>query len=212
MVNYLGEKYDVSATMGIEPIPGGVLFTLAIDNATRYRVGEVLFPILGGLQGVGETRGQLKATQFIMPKRGSAVLKADIFRVFKNNSWLGDQGPEQIYHYGEDIPKPWVEFFAPELQRSVSIRAYDPASRPKVLRLELLPGNSSTVREDGNWPRPDELKGLPVGMSLCFVEFPNVPPHKPYKAPAVLISFHVGDWHEAATAGNGQGKRDGNRE
>ncbi len=60
-----------------------------------------------------------------------------------------------------------------------------------------MPSNSATVREDGNWPRPSELQGQPVGVSVCFVDFANSPAYKTYEAAPVLISFHDGDWHEA---------------
>jgi len=197
LVNYLGEKYDASATMGIELIQEGILFTLTIDNSTPYQIGEVFFPLIGGIQGVGTSDEQLKATQFIRPTSAEAVSTADIFRVFNNMSWLGDQGPEQFYAYPKNMRTPWMEFFAPKLNRSVYIGVYDKADRPTVLRLELIPSNSGTVREDGNWPRPSELKGLPVGVSMCFVDFANAPSRKIYRAPPVLISFHDGDWHEA---------------
>ena len=59
-----------------------------------------------------------------------------------------------------------------------------------------MPGNSGTMREDGNWPRPGELKGQPVGVSVCFVDIANAPANKAYEASPVLISFHDGDWHE----------------
>jgi hypothetical protein len=113
-------------------------------------------------------------------------------------SWLGDQGPEQIYPYPQEMPKPWVELFAPQLRRSVYFGARAAANRPVVLRLELIPGNSQTMREDGNWPRPSELKGQPAGISACFVEFANAPASKTYEAPPVLVSFHDGGWREAA--------------
>ena len=83
------------------------------------------------------------------------------------------------------------------MNRSVYLGAHDPASRAKTLRLELVPSNSGTTREDGNWPRPSELGGLPVGVSVCFADFPNAPAGKSYNAAPVLISFHDGDWHEA---------------
>ena len=196
LMNYLGEKFDASATMGIELAGDGVLLTLKIDNATRYQIGEVFFPVIGGIQGIGKTGEQLKATQFVRPTSADAVSTADIFRVFANMSWLGDQGPEQFYACPKDL-RPWMEFSTPKLNRSVYVGAHDPANRPLVLRLELMPGNSGTVREDGNWPRPSELNGLPVGVSICFADFPNVPAGKTYEAAPVLISFHDGDWHEA---------------
>ena len=78
--------------MGIELIQDGILLTLRIDNRTPYRIGEVFFPQLGGLQGLGKTAEQLKATRLNRPTGADAVASTDIFRTFVNMSWLGDQG------------------------------------------------------------------------------------------------------------------------
>ena len=53
--------------------------------------------------------------------------------------------------------------------------AHDPADRSQVLHLELLPGNAQTPRWDGNWPRREELDGLPAGVLVSFVDFANHP-------------------------------------
>jgi hypothetical protein len=200
LANYLGKKYDVSATMGIELIPEGILLTLAIDNATRFQIGEVFFPLLGGIQGLGKTGMQQKSTEFIRPTSMDTAASTDVFRIFSNMSWLGDQGPEQFYDYPKDVQTPWMELFAANANRSVHVGLQDKPERAAVLRLELIPSNSNTVREDGNWPRANELKGLPVGVSLCFADFANAPARKAYRAPPVLIFFHDGDWHEAKKA------------
>ncbi len=197
LTNYLGERYDCAAAMGIELTREGILLSLAIDNSTPYQIGEVFFPLIGGVQGIGKTGLQLKSTELVRPVSADGVATADVFRVFTNMSWLGDQGPEQFYSYPKDAPTPWMEMFAPKLNRSVHIGMRAKPARSPVLRLELLPSNSQTVRGDGNWPRPDELKGEPVGVSLCFADFANAPPGKTYRAPPVLIFFHDGDWHEA---------------
>jgi hypothetical protein len=195
--NYLGQRFDVSAVMGIELTQQGVWFSLRIDNASRYQIGEVFFPLVGGIEGIGKNVGQLKATVLNTPTSPEAVSANGIFRVFTNMSWLGDQGPEQFYSYPKGTSRPWMEFSTRKSNRSVYMGTRQSAGGAKVLRLELVPSNSATVREDGNWPRPGELRGQPVGVSACFVDFVGAPAHNSYQAAPVLISFHDGDWHEA---------------
>lgn len=192
--NYLGEKFDASATMDVALTTNGILFALKIDNASAYQIGEVFFPLTGGVRGIGRTSAQLKQTLLVRPSASNAVVTSDIFRVFANapNSWLGDQGPEQYYSFEKDAASSWMELFAPQLDRSVYIGTRDRLQRLPVLRLELVPSYSQTVREDGNWPRRSELKGQPVGVSACFVDFPNSRPGERYEAVPVLINFHEG--------------------
>jgi hypothetical protein len=201
--NYLGEKFDASAAMGIELTEDGILFSLTIDNATPYQIGEVFFPLIGGVQGLGKTGLQLSSTELVRPVNENAAAADNIFRVFNGmpaGMALGDQGPEQFYSYPKGS-QAWMEFFSPKLNRSVHIATHQSLDRPVVLRLELIPGSTGTIREDGNWPRANELKGQPVGVSACFADFPNAPAGKKYKAPSVLISVHDGDWHEAKNIG-----------
>ena len=102
---------------------------------------------------------------------------------------FGDQGPEQFYAYPETQPKPWVGFHAPKASRSVLIGARDPANRGLYLRLELIPSSSGTTRDDGNWPRPSELHGAPVGVELSFVDAKGGPVGKSYEAAPVCLRF-----------------------
>jgi hypothetical protein len=201
--NYLREPFDVSVTMRIELRDQGVWFGLNISNSTPYAVGETYFPTLGGLQGLGTTRGQLQATEMVRPsgaltsgQTGTATAAvapefttAAIFKAFNNMSWLGDQGPEQFYAYPETQPKPWVGFYSPKTSRSVLIGARDPADRSLYLRLELIPANSGTPRDDGNWPRPSELRGAPVGVELSFVDTKGGQIGKSYEAAPVFLRF-----------------------
>jgi hypothetical protein len=205
LVNYLGEKSDAAAAMDIELATSGILFSLRIDNATRYQIGEVFFPVVGGLRGIGRTATQLKETLLVYPTNRTAVSSNDVFRVFKNNtaSWLGDQGPEQFYSYPKEVSDPWMELFAPQLKRSAYLGARDPSHRSLVLRLELVPSNSQSLRDDGNWPRLNELRGQPVGVSACFVDFANSPSHQTYQAAPVLVGFHDGNWDKWLTASGG---------
>jgi hypothetical protein len=190
-----GEKYDVAATMRIELEDEAIRFALQIENRTPYKIGEVFFPILGGVTGLGSTRRELKSTRLVRPA-GTGVASSDAFFLFTNSSGLGDQGPEQFYLYPKDLPEPWLELHNPGLRRSVYLGSHDRADRAKVLHLEMLPGNAETPRWDGNWPRPEELNGLPAGVLLSLVDFANHPPGKTYEAAPVVLQAHDGDWQE----------------
>jgi hypothetical protein len=201
--NYLLEPFAVAVIMTIELRDQGVWFGLKINNSTSYAVGETYFPVLGGIQGFGTTKGQLQATEMVRPAAapapgqqpletttaGHLFTTSPIFKVFSNMSWLGDQGPEQFYAYPETQARPWVGFFAPKASRSVLIGARDPADRGLYLRLELIPASSGTPRDDGNWPRPSELRGAPVGVELSFVDVKGGQVGKSYEAAPVFLRF-----------------------
>ena len=198
MKSNLGGSYHLSVVMNIELSQVGVegiSFSLKVNNTTPYQVGEAYFPVLGGLHGLGKTVWDLKSTQFVKPNKDGAS-SSDIFRVFQNMTAFGDIGPEQFYTYPKDMPKPWVEFYSPKLDRSCLIGALDEKNRSNVTHLELSPSSTGPPREDGNWPRPSELNGLPAGVIFSFVEFANSPARKVYEPSPVLIFFHDGDWKE----------------
>ena len=144
------------------------------------------------MTGLGHDQRDLKSTRLVRPGPGG-VVASDIFFVFANVSPLGDQGPEQFYLYPRDLPKPWLALENPRLGRCVFLGSRDPAARPKVMHLEMLPGNAETPRWDGNWPRPDELAGLPAGVVVSIVDFANHPPGTTYEAAPAVLQFHDGD-------------------
>ena len=186
MKSRTGQTYPVAATMGIALEDESVRFTLRIENNTPYQLGEVFFPMLGGVTGLGNTRRELRSTQLALPS-AKKVATSDIFFQFTNCTGLGDQGAEQYYLYPKDLPKPWMELFNPRLRRSVHLGVQDPADRPLVLHLEMIPGIAETPRWDGNWPRPEELHGLPAGLRISWVHFANHPPGTVYEAAPVVL-------------------------
>jgi hypothetical protein len=192
-----GEQYDAAATMGISLEGEAVRFNLRIDNHTPYQLGEVFFPMLGGVTGLGRQYRELKSTQLVRPA-GAAITTADIFFLFPNLSGLGDQGPEQFFLYPKDVREPWLELTSPRRRRSVYLGAHDRADRSLVLHLELLPGNAETPRWDGNWPRREELNGQPAGVLFSFVHFANHPAGQTYEAAPVVLQAHDGDWQPGA--------------
>jgi hypothetical protein len=189
-----GAPYDVATTMGIALEKEAIRFTLRIENHTRYPLGEVFFPVLGGVTGLGHRSRELKSTKLVRPA-GTGITTADIFFLYPNLSGLGDQGPEQFSVYPKDLAEPWLEFFSPRPRRSVYLGAHDRDDRSLVLHLELLPGIAETPRWDGNWPRREELQGQPAGVLLSFVHFAQHPAGKTYEAAPVVLQAHDGDWH-----------------
>lgn len=85
-----------------------------------------------------------------------------------------------------------MAFRAPKANRAVQIGALDPADRQLYVRLELVPSSAGTPRDDGNWPRPGELKGAPVGVELSLVDCKGGPAGKPYRAAPTMLKFLSG--------------------
>ena len=77
------------------------------------------------------------------------------------------------------------------------LASHDPADRSRVLYVEMLPGLSGATRWDGNWPRSEELQGLPAGLIFSLVDFPNHPPGKVYEPAPVVLQAHAGGWQES---------------
>lgn len=191
----LGKRHPVSATMTIELAGADLRFGFTIRNKSKLEIGEVYYPILGGTLGLGHTPEVRRQTELVLP--GSLDIRAAmIFHTFANMSWLGVLGPEQFYSYPDNLSMPWMQVRNPALNRSVYFGAHDPVARYKVVHLEMSPGVSG-ARAEGNWPRPEELKGAPAGVKFCFVQFPYQPAGQTFEATPVVLRCHDGDWREA---------------
>ena len=109
--NKAGQKFDVTVVMGIELAGEGVRFTLKVENRTPYKIGEVFYPILGGVTGLGDTYKDLKSTRLVRPA-GNSFASSDIFFLFTTFSFLGDQGSEQFFGYPKGSADLWMELAA----------------------------------------------------------------------------------------------------
>ena len=196
LTSVLKAPQDVSAMMTIELAGGEVRFAFEIENKTKLEIGEVYYPIIAGLQGLGDKAELRKSTELVLPG-WLELRRANIFHTFVNYSWLGEMGAEQFHSYPDKLSMPWMELQQPALKRGVYFGAHDPVGRYKVIHLEMTPGTSGP-RAQGNWPRPDELKGLPIGVQMSFVHFPYQPAGQGFEATPVVLRGHDGDWHEAA--------------
>ncbi len=191
-----GEEYDASVEMRIALEGEDIVFNLRIDNHTDLETGEVYYPILGGMQGLGRTPADLKETSMALPS-GAGLQSARPFHTFQNMSPFGTLYPEQYHRYPDVLSMPWLDLYSSRVRRGVYFGAHDPVARNNILHLQLLPGAASQ-RADGNWPRPEELKGAPSGVRMGLVQIPYQPAGQPFEASPVVVRFHDGDWHAAA--------------
>jgi hypothetical protein len=180
--NERGVSFDVAAVMELELKGPALIFRFQLQNRGPLGIGEVYYPILAGLRGLGQDPEDQVRTLLRLPgKKGPFDL--DIFRVFTGQNELGSAGPEQSYE------SPWVDLVQLRLKRSVRLDVLDPGDRrPRRVYLELWPGVAG-LRQDGNWPRAEELEGQPVGVRLSFVQILNTPQGQGFTAPPVRLEF-----------------------
>jgi hypothetical protein len=196
LASIYGVFYDAAVTMTIALRGGQVEFGMTIDNRTSLEIGEVYYPIIGGTQGLGDKEYLRKNTIRTVPI-GAATDAQRIYHTFANMTPFGELYPEQLFVYPHTLSMPWVHLFAPQLGRGVYFAAHDPVRRVTTVQLMLQPGTASN-RFDGNWPRPDELDGIPAGISMNFVHMAYHPAGTPFTATPVVLRFHDGDAAVAA--------------
>jgi len=121
-----GQSHSLTVRMTMTLLADGIQFNLRIENNSQAEIGEVYYPIIGGLQGIGDSARVRAETELVVPGLDEAR-KARIFETFTNMSWLGVLGPEQYYSYPDTISMPWAELSNGSLNRNVYFGAHDSA-------------------------------------------------------------------------------------
>jgi hypothetical protein len=186
--------------MRIAPDREGLAFTLKVENRTKHELGEVAYPVIGGLTGLGKSAAARKGTALAVPA-GDGVQSSRPFHTFNSMSWLGIFGPEQHYAYPTNLSMPWAALSGGGT--TLYIGSHDPVARLKVLHLEMVPGVSG-ARSGGNWPTADELGGRPAGVRMAWVHLAYHAAGSPFEGPPVHLRVHAegiegcariyGDW------------------
>ena len=189
-----GEQYDAAVIMGIALEDEAIRFTLRIENRTPYQIGEVFFPILGGVTGLGDTYKELKSTRLVRPSRrrvrqlGRLLSLHEFFR-------LGRPGGGAVLPLSRK-PAPSRGWSCPREPVVIAGCTSAPTTRPTgrcCCIWNCCRATPQTPRWDGNWPRREELGGLPAGVLFSFVEFANHPPGKTYEAAPIVLQAHDGE-------------------
>lgn len=192
------EEVDVRVAYRIECRDGGLEFTVDVDNRTDRPVAEVLFGVLGGVQGVGRRAD----TRSLIP--GAHVnLSSNLFHTFPEGEYgggnLGIRHAARGYLYPgyEGMSMSWASFYNERSGLGVYYASHDPETRLGALYLELRPFASSTVR-GSNWPRRRELPdGEPLGLTLGWLNFPYTR-RSGIRLGPVRVQVHRGDWRAAS--------------
>jgi hypothetical protein len=188
-------KFDLDVIMRIELVGHTLEFRVDVQNRTPYRVAEVWYPLLGGTLGLGRIE-ERKGTQVLVPS-GFSQWNANLFVHFGTSIDLGTPVPERFFSYPAGMSMPWADIYNPNINRGLYFAAHDTIPRTKTLRFEMHPG-IGRGRPLSDWPRAEELNGLPAGVLANWVSFPYTRPGETFEGPPVILQFHEGDWREGA--------------
>jgi hypothetical protein len=187
-------RYDVSVEMRITLAEGGLRFECDVENRTGLPLAEVWYPILGGLRGLGGPAHRA-ATRVLIPF-GYAQEVRELFRDSGACECLGITGAERNYDYPGQMSMSWASLYNPEADAGFYFAAHDPLARRKTLRFAIEPGVAHQ-RAGGDWLRPDETAGRPLGVTLHWAFFPYTT-RGVFRGPPVVLHRHGGNWRESA--------------
>jgi len=187
--------FDIDVAMWIEFVDEAIHFRLEVANRTQYKIGEVWYPILGGMMGLGDETKR-RETKALAPRQYHQWT-ADPYITFGSETDLGTPIPEHTFKYPQRMSMPWFEQYNPAVDRGLYFGCHDREARAKVLRLAMSPG-IGRQRADGDWPTAEELNGLPAGAIMNWAFFPYTPPGETFQGPPVVLQCHAGDWREGA--------------
>src|SRR5207248_11104903 len=116
-------KFDVRVIMKISFKNGAIEFRLTLENHTQYTVGEVWYPILGGITGIGDRAD----TEEMIPYRGWST-GTNLFREFTPMSGLGIPYPEAFWSYPHPMTMTWMDIYNKKRNQGAYFAIHDPVS------------------------------------------------------------------------------------
>jgi hypothetical protein len=190
-------EFNLGVTLWIELVGVDVQFRCEVRNGTPHQLGEVWYAMLGGMRGFGDGEDARDA-EVLLP-HATRFWQQPIFRDFGNTrgQTLGTLSGEHSFSYPGFMCMPWMSLFHPKRKRALYSAALEETPRVKAIRFALDPGLAEK-RADGNWPRPDEVGDLPLGLTMNWVHFPFTKPGDTFTSAPVVFRCHDGGWRESA--------------
>ncbi|MCX7705303.1 MAG: DUF6259 domain-containing protein, partial [bacterium] len=174
-----------------------IIFRCKSRNNTVYQIAELWFAFIGGLNGLGKNCRTKEETEIFIPT-GNLPWTKKIFQDFGNTrgQTLGCLGPEHTFHYPGFLCMPWLSLFNRKINKSLFFAALEEIPRVKILRISLEPG-SGEMRPYGNYPRQEEIDGLPSGIVINWVHVPYTKQNEEFVSCDIVLQVHDGSWQES---------------
>ncbi len=183
-------ELDIDVKMQVQLNMQDLEVRLHIKNNSAYVVEEAWYPILSGIQGIGDPR----STILVTPLREGGIHK-NILKDLPINQ-LGCQDipnfsypyPCRHFIYPWGLIMQWIDLH--NGKEGIYIGSHDPTCQVTGFHLERHPGVDS--------PSKMIPKSVPVGIHLSVSKHPFISPGGNWNSPPVLLSLHEGDWHRGA--------------
>ncbi len=190
-------QVDVKVRYDIRALEHRLEFSIRVENSTELPLAEVFFGIVGGQNGLINRQD----TESLVPGLFTN-LAPGLFSDFSGGSYgggnLGIRYSAQGFIYtGFGMTMGWTEFYNPKANLGLYYANHDPEPRLTAIYYELRPFTKTAVIGD-SWPTPSDVpEGVPIGLTMGWLNFPYVGKGT-FSSGPVALQVHQGDWHEGS--------------
>jgi hypothetical protein len=183
------ETIPVRVSYRIRIVDRQVLFSIEVDNPTDRKLAEVMYGIVGGLQGIGN---RLDTESFV--PGANVNLAPGLFSRFHSGGYgggnLGIRYDAAGFSYPGNMSMGWMDVFNAKTDLGYYYANQDPETRLTLLYFEMRPYAKGASMKD-SWPSPSEISGAPLGVTMGWVNFPYVSKGT-FTAGPVALQVHKG--------------------
>jgi hypothetical protein len=164
------ETIPVQVRYRIRIANGQVLFSIEVTNPTDRKLAEVMYGIVGGLQGIGN---RLDTESFV--PGANVNVAPGLFSRFHGGGYgggnLGIRYDAAGFSYPGNMSTGWLDVFNRKADMGYYYANQDPETRLTLLYFEMRHFAKGASMKD-SWPSPSEVSGEPLGITMGWVNFP----------------------------------------
>jgi hypothetical protein len=164
------ETIPIQVRYRVRVAGGQVLFSIEVNNPTDRKLAEVMYGIVGGLQGIGN---RLDTESFV--PGANVNIAPGLFSRFHGGGYgggnLGIRYDAAGFSYPGNMSMGWMDVFNAKAGIGYYYANQDPETRLTLLYFEMRPFAKGASMKD-SWPSPSEVAGEPLGVTMGWVNFP----------------------------------------